>query len=63
MLFDEDFIDDIIEHSPPPLVSHAAVAERGPEDADREESDERKDPADRGDERRHHGDDPYDGNG
>jgi len=58
MLFDEDFMEDIIEHSPPPLVSHAAVAERGLEDEEREETDERADPG----ERTHRGDGPHHGN-
>lgn len=46
MLFDEEFIDDIIEHSPPPVTSHAAVAERGPAEQERARADD-TDPATR----------------
>jgi len=49
MLFDEDFIEEIIEHSPPPLVSHAALAERNADEDEDEEADpDAVKPADRG---------------
>lgn len=51
MLFDEDFMADIIEHSPLPRARHAAVAAGGPEDEDGERDDDGVAGPDRGTDR------------